>query len=67
MFNLHDKYLIELREEKKHINCEVVKNYFNSMHPSKQMYALNYNMRKRNLDHLSNEYSKFTETLEKES
>jgi len=50
MYNLHQKYLNELREKNYHIsNTEVIK-YVNNLHPSLLMYCLNYNMRKRNID-----------------
>ena len=50
MFNLHRKYLDELREEKQFITNKVVKKYVNEMHPSLLMYSLNYSLRKRNVD-----------------
>jgi len=50
MYNLHQKYLNELREKNYHIsNTEVIK-YVNNLHPSLLMYCLNYSMRKRNID-----------------
>ena len=50
MYNLHQKYLNELREKNYHVsNTEVIK-YVNNLHPSLLMYCLNYNMRKRNID-----------------
>jgi hypothetical protein len=50
MFNLHRKYLDELREEKQFITNRIVKKYVNEMHPSLLMYSLNYSLRKRNVD-----------------
>ena len=50
MFNLHRKYLDELREEKQFITNKIVKKYVNEMHPSLLMYSLNYSLRKRNID-----------------
>ena len=43
MYKLHHEiYLIQLKENKKFVNFEVVKNYVNSLHPSQQMYSVNY-------------------------
>ena len=50
MFTLHRKYLDELVDEKKSINMSIVIEYVNNLHPSQQMYAMNYHMRKRNMD-----------------
>ncbi len=50
MFNLHQKYLNELKFNNGYItNTEVIK-YVNNLHPSLLMHCLNYNMRKRNVD-----------------
>jgi hypothetical protein len=50
MFNLHQKYMNELREKKLFITKWQVIEYVNILHPSLLMYCLNYNMRKRNID-----------------
>lgn len=50
MYNIHQKYLNELREQKMFINNTAVKNYVNELHPSLLMYCLNYQMRKRAVD-----------------
>lgn len=50
MFNLHKLYLTELIQNKKYITIHVVIQYFNNLHPSQQMYVLNYNLRKKNID-----------------
>jgi len=50
MFNLHQKYLNELREKKQIINSVVVQKYVNEMQSSLLMYCLNFQMRKRNVD-----------------
>ena len=50
MFNLHQKYLNELREKKQIINSGVVQKYVNEMQPSLLRYCLNFQMRKRNVD-----------------
>lgn len=50
MFTLHRKYLDELVTEKKSINLSMVIEYVNTLHPSQQMFAINYHMRKRSMD-----------------
>jgi len=50
MFNLHQKYLNELREKKQIINNIIVQKYVNEMQSSLLMYCLNFQMRKRNVD-----------------
>lgn len=50
MFNLHQKYLNELREKKQIINSIVVQKYVNEIQPSLLMYCLNFQMRKKNVD-----------------
>jgi hypothetical protein len=50
MFNLHKVYLNELIQENKYVTIHVVIQYFNDLHPSQQMYVLNYNLRKKNID-----------------
>jgi hypothetical protein len=45
LYNLHKKYLDELRENKQHISREVVINYVNSLEPGQIMYILNYNVK----------------------
>jgi hypothetical protein len=42
MFNLHRKYLNELKEKKLFVTNTIVKKYVNEMHPSLLMYTLNY-------------------------
>ena len=46
----HDLYLKELMPEKKYVTKDVVINYFNTLHPSKQMFVLNYDVRKNYLE-----------------
>jgi len=53
LYNLHQMYINELREQKLFVTNRVVINYVNNLHPSLLMYSLNYNMRKRNLDFVS--------------
>jgi len=50
MFNIHQKYLNELRDKKMFVTNTVIINYVNELHPSLLMYCLNYQMRKRNVD-----------------
>ena len=50
MFNIHQKFINELREQKLFITNTVVQNYVNELHPSLLMYCLNFQMRKRNID-----------------
>ena len=50
MFNLHRQYLDTLLEDKKSINMSICIEYVNTLHPSKQMFAINYHMRKRSMD-----------------
>jgi hypothetical protein len=50
MFQLHKKYLNELKDKKGFITSNIVKNYVNELHPALLMYNLNYSLRKRNLE-----------------
>jgi hypothetical protein len=50
MFNIHKKYIDELRENKQFVTNAVVINYVNELQPSLLMYCLNFQMRKRNID-----------------
>ena len=50
MFNIHQKYLNDLREKKQFITNTFVINYVNELHPTLLMYCLNCQMRKRNVD-----------------
>lgn len=50
MYNLHQKYMTELREQKLFITGAMVQKYVNEMAPTLLMYCLNYNMRKRHVD-----------------
>ena len=55
MFNLHKTYLNNLRDEKMCVTNTVVIKYVNNLHPALLMYCLNYNMRKRNIDHIASD------------
>ena len=50
MYNLHQKYMTELREQKLFITGAIVQKYVNEMAPTLLMYCLNYNMRRRHID-----------------
>jgi hypothetical protein len=50
MFNIHQIYMNELREQKLFITNTFVQKYVNDLHPSLLMYCLNFQMRKRNVD-----------------
>ena len=50
MYNIHNKYLTELREQKQVVTKSIVIDYVNNLHPSLLMYCLNFHMRKRNKD-----------------
>ena len=50
MYNLHQFYLNELREKKEYVSKAVVIQYVNNLHPSQQMFLLNYNMHKQVVD-----------------
>ena len=47
MYNLHHEvFLKELLPKKSYVTKSVVISYFNSLHPAKQMFVLNYDVRK---------------------
>ena len=50
MFNLHQKYMNELLVKGLYVNNTVVIQYVNDLHATQQMYAINYNMRRRNIE-----------------
>ncbi len=50
MYNIHQKYVSELVTEKRSIRLATVIDYFNELHPSKQMALLNYNLRSNEKD-----------------
>jgi hypothetical protein len=51
MYKLHHEiYLKTLMPEQKYVNKEVVINYFNELHPAKQMFVMNYDVRKNHRD-----------------
>ena len=42
MYNIHNKYLTELRENNKIVDKKVIIDYVNSLHPAQQMFVINY-------------------------
>jgi hypothetical protein len=50
MFNIHKKYMSELKEQKMYVNNTIVIQYVNDMAPTLLMYCLNFHMRKRNIE-----------------
>tara|TARA_B110000008_G_scaffold213965_1_gene213152 strand:+ start:116 stop:1408 length:1293 start_codon:yes stop_codon:yes gene_type:complete len=51
MYNIHHNlYLKNLMPEKKYVNKQVVIDYFNTLHPAKQMFVMNYDVRKNYID-----------------
>ena len=44
MFNIHQYFLNELKEKGEYVSHNTVISYVNSLHPSKLMYSLNFNM-----------------------
>jgi len=55
LFNIHEIYKNELKDNGLYITNTVVRRYVNDLHPSQQMFAMNYNMRKRNIDIIKTE------------
>jgi len=50
MFHIHQKYLNELKGQNTYVtNTEVIK-YVNKIHPTLQMYSINYSIKKRRID-----------------
>jgi hypothetical protein len=50
MFAIHQDYINNLKEKNLYVNNSVVIKYVNDLHPSKLMFFLNFNMRKRKVD-----------------
>jgi hypothetical protein len=55
MYNIHQIYINTLKEAGRHVSNSVVIEYVNNIHSSLLMYALNYDMRKRQVDILQAE------------
>ena len=47
MFKLHELYTTELKEKKQYIKLSTVIEYVNNLHSSRQMFLMNYNLRKK--------------------
>jgi len=62
MYKIHQIYVNDLKSEGRHISNSVVIDYVNKVHPTLQMYALNYDMRKRQVDILQVDAETETET-----
>ena len=70
MYTLHHSiYLKQLLPEKQYVNKAVVVNYFNELHPAKQMFVLNFDVRKNYMDNVKNENTQtvFQETVVSET
>ena len=55
MFRIHEKYINELKDKRSYVTNTVVQQYVNSLFPSQQMFAINYNLRKKNIDVITND------------
>jgi hypothetical protein len=64
MFNIHQKYMNELKEKNLFVTNTIVINYVNNIHPSLLMFCLNYQMRKRYIDHVKSENIELVEDVE---
>ena len=62
MYNIHQIYLTSLKEAGRHVSNTVVIEYVNKVHPTLQMYVLNYEMRKRHVDILKVDSESDTKT-----
>lgn len=47
MYNLHQKYITELKHSNKHIDKKFVIEYINSLEPAQQMFVINYSTYKK--------------------
>jgi hypothetical protein len=56
MYNIHQKYINELKEKKHYVNNTFVQKYVNELHPSLLMFCLNHDLRKRNVDTIAAEH-----------
>ena len=50
MYNIHKKYLTELRENNKIVDKKVIIDYVNSLHPAQQMFVINYKYNDNNVN-----------------
>ena len=64
MYNLHQKYIQDYRDNNGFIGMTVVVKYVNELEPSHLMYALNYNMRNRYINKKNSNLISVTEKKE---
>jgi hypothetical protein len=57
MYNIHQKYINELKESKQFVTNTFVQKYVNELHPSLLMFCLNHDLRKRNVDRIAAEHN----------
>ena len=57
MIELHKKYINELMEHKQYVSRSVVMDYMNSLPIPKMMFLVNYQIKQKNLDFKTNEFS----------
>ena len=57
MYNIHQKYINELKESKQFVTNTFVQKYVNDLHPSLLMYCLNHDLRKKNVDTIAAEHN----------
>ena len=50
MFNIHQKFINDLRPNNLFVTNTIVQKYVNNLHPSLLMHSLNYSLRKQNVD-----------------
>jgi murein tripeptide amidase MpaA len=55
IYNIHQIYWNELREQKKNISLNTVINYVNNLEPTLLMFSLNYNFRQYDIDVINNQ------------
>jgi len=55
MFELHRKYIDELKEKNLYVTNTIVIEYVNTMHSAKLMFCLNFHSRKRYVDFINAE------------
>lgn len=56
MFKLHEIYRNDLKPSQLYVTNTVVIKYVNGLHPSQQMFALNFPMRKRSVDFINSDF-----------
>lgn len=56
MFNIHQIYINDLKDNKLFVTNTIVINYVNKMSASLLMYCLNFHMRKRNIDFIKDSF-----------